>query len=104
MSAAEQLDLAAYERDMRDRAADHGIRAAQIGDVAGYELACREIKSLAATKSPFTSNDISNIGSNAIGAAFRQMARLGVIVAVGFTTAKSPASHAHLVREWVGAS
>jgi hypothetical protein len=99
---AQQLDLDQYRTELGRTATSTGLRSAQVGDPDGFTIACESIQEWAASGREFTADNITDVGSNAKGAAFAHMRRAGIIVCLGFTTSKSVPRHGGVCRIWRG--
>jgi hypothetical protein len=92
-----------YRLALVDRARQTGEQGAPIGDPDGYELATATILRLLAERDSITADDVQEanaIRSNAIGPAFRTLARAGRIRVVGHTTCRRPEAHGRIQRVW----
>lgn len=92
-----------YRASLASQARKTGERRARVGDPDGYALAVETIQRLLDEGATVSADDVQEatpIRSNAIGPAFRSLARAGEIVVVGYTTARRPEAHGRIQRVW----
>jgi hypothetical protein len=91
--------------DYRDRllraSREHSERRVRTLDPDGYEGAKRAILATAWRGEIFSADDVVwAVRGNELGPAFRELARSGDIVAVGFTVSRRPKGRGHVIRTW----
>ena len=86
---------------------DQGLRRAAQADPGWLTVAADVIADLAATKRPFTAEDVrcragEPVVANAVGVALRRARLAGLIETAGVDVANRPEAHRRLLRTWRG--
>jgi hypothetical protein len=96
-----QASLDEYRAGLLRASQEHAERRVRTLDPDGYEAAKRAIRATSWARDTFTSDDVVlPARGNQLGVAFRELARSGEIVAVGFTTSRRPKGRGHVIRTW----
>lgn len=98
-----QADIFQYAAEQAASARDAGMHSARTGDPGGFEADKAAIREAVRRYGTITSDDVVTVRTNTLGAAFRELARAGEIVHVGYRKSRRQRAHARDVKIWAAA-